>query len=265
MPPMRFSSLRIDIVDRVAQLTLARPRQLNALDLAFARELAQATQELARDPSVRAVVISGEGRAFSAGGDVAEFHANVDRGSAFLAEMVGQLHIGILNLLQMPKPVIAAVNGVVAGGAMGLFLAADIAIAAESATFVMAYTGIGVCPDGASTFFVPRLLGSRRALELMLTNRRLSAKEALDWGLVNQVVPDADLAATVRAQAERLSSGPTLAYAEVRALVRQSFSNTIEAQLEQEARALAAMGATADFREGVTAFVQKRKPSFTGQ
>jgi 2-(1,2-epoxy-1,2-dihydrophenyl)acetyl-CoA isomerase len=179
--------------------------------------------------------------------------------------MVGQLHVGILNLVQMPKPVIAAVNGVVAGGAMGLFLAADIAIAAESATFVMAYTGISVCPDGASTFFVPRLIGSRRALELMLTNRRLSAKEAFDWGLVNQVVPDADLAATVRAQAERLSSGPTLAYAEVRALVRQTLSNTVETQLAQEARALSAMGATADFREGVTAFVQKWQPSFTGR
>lgn len=148
---------------------------------------------------------------------------------------------------------------------MGLFLAADLAIAAESATFVMAYTGIGVCPDGGSTFFVPRLVGQRRALELMLTNRRLSAREALDWGLVNQVVPDADLVAAVRAQAERLAHGPTLAFAQARALLRQSFSNTAEAQLEQEARSLAAMGATADFREGVTAFVEKRSPSFSGR
>jgi 2-(1,2-epoxy-1,2-dihydrophenyl)acetyl-CoA isomerase len=129
----------------------------------------------------------------------------------------------------------------------------------------MAYTNIGVCPDGGSTFFVPRLVGSRRALELMLTNRRLSSREALDWGLVNQVVPDVDLGSTVRAQAEALAQGPTLAYAEARALVRQSFSNTAKAQLEQEARSLAAMGATADFREGVGAFVQKRKPAFTGR
>jgi 2-(1,2-epoxy-1,2-dihydrophenyl)acetyl-CoA isomerase len=265
MPRMSFASVRIDIADHVGTLTMARPRQLNALDLTSARELAQATQELGRDPSVRAVVISGEGKAFSAGGDVAEFHANVDRGSEFLAELVGQFHIGIMNLLEMPKPVIAAVNGVVAGGAIGLFLAADLAVAAESATFVMAYTGIGVCPDGGSTFFVPRLIGSRRALELMLTNRRLGAQEALDWGLVNQVVPDAELATTVRTLAQRLASGPTLAYAEARALVRQSFSNTAKAQLEQEARGIAAMGATADFREGVTAFVEKRKPKFTGK
>ncbi len=265
MPSVNYSSLRIDITDHVGTLILARPRQLNAMDLASARELAQATQELARNDSVRAVVITGEGRAFSSGGDVAEFHANVERGSAFLAELVGQFHLAILNLLEMPKPVVAGVNGVVAGGAMGLFLAADLAIAAESATFVMAYTGIGVCPDGASTFFVPRLIGARRALELMLTNRRLDSREALAWGLVNQVVPDADLAASVRAQAERLACGPTLAYAEARALVRQSFSNTARTQLEQEARGLAAMGATADFREGVTAFVQKRKPVFNGR
>jgi 2-(1,2-epoxy-1,2-dihydrophenyl)acetyl-CoA isomerase len=262
---MKCSSLRIDVSNQVGWLTLARPRQLNALDLAAARELARATQELASDPAVRAVVITGEGRAFSAGGDVAEFQANVDRGSAFLAELVGHLHIAILHLLEMPKPVIAGVNGVVAGGAMGLFLAADLAIAAESASFVMAYTGIGVCPDGGSTFFIPRLIGPRRALELMLSNRRLSSREALDWGLVNRVVPDADLATTVRAQAEGLASGPTLAYAEARALVRQSFSNTAKTQLEQEARSLAAMGATADFREGVGAFVQKRKPAFAGK
>jgi 2-(1,2-epoxy-1,2-dihydrophenyl)acetyl-CoA isomerase len=262
---MTFSSLRIDITDQIGWLTLTRPRQLNAIDLACARELARATQELGRDPSVRAVVVAGEGRAFSAGGDVAEFHSHVDSGSAFLAELVGHLHVAILHLLEMPKPVVAAVNGVVAGGGMGLFLAADLAIAAESAAFVMAYTGIGVCPDGGSTFFVPRLVGARRALELMLTNRRLSAREALDWGLVNQVVPDADLAATVRAQAERLANGPTLAFAEARALLRQSFSNTAKTQLEQEARSLAAMGATADFREGVTAFVEKRSPAFSGR
>jgi 2-(1,2-epoxy-1,2-dihydrophenyl)acetyl-CoA isomerase len=262
---MTFSSLRIDITDQIGWLTLTRPRQLNAIDLACARELARATQELGRDPSIRAVVVAGEGRAFSAGGDVAEFHAHVDSGSAFLAELVGHLHVAILHLLEMPKPVVAAVNGVVAGGGMGLFLAADLAVAAESAAFVMAYTGIGVCPDGGSTFFVPRLVGARRALELMLTNRRLSAREALDWGLVNQVVPDADLAATVRAQAERLAHGPTLAFAEARALLRQSFSNTAKTQLEQEARSLAAMGATDDFREGVTAFVEKRSPTFSGR
>jgi len=265
MPGMVFSSLRIDIANHIGRLTLTRPRQLNAIDLSAARELARATQELACDPSVRAVVVTGEGRAFSAGGDVGEFHAHADSGSAFLAELVGHLHVAILHLLEMPKPVVAGVNGVVAGGGMGLFLAADLAIAAESASFVMAYTGIGVCPDGGSTFFVPRLVGSRRALELMLTNRRLSAREALDWGLVNQVVPDAELATAVQAQAERLASGPTLAFAEARALVGQSLSNTAKAQLEQEARSLAAMGATADFREGVTAFVEKRKPTFTGR
>ena len=265
MARMTSSLVRLTVGDGIGCLTVTRPDRLNSIDLATAQELARATGELGRDPSVRTVVVTGEGRAFSAGGDVGEFHAHVDRAPAFLAELVGHLHVAITNLLEMPKPVIAGVNGVVAGGGVGLFLAADLAIAAESASIVMAYTGIGIAPDGGSTFFLPRLLGSRRALELVLTNRRLSAREALDWGLVNQVVPDAELAASVRRQAELLAAGPTLAFAQARALLRQSLSNSAAVQLAQEAQSLAAMGATADFREGVTAFVEKRRPTFTGR
>jgi 2-(1,2-epoxy-1,2-dihydrophenyl)acetyl-CoA isomerase len=262
---MTFSALRTEIADGIGWLALSRPDRLNAIDLGAAQELRRATGELRRDPTVRAVVVTGEGRAFCAGGDVGEFHAHADRAPAFLAELVGHLHVAILDLLEMPKPVLASVNGVVAGGGMGLFLAADLAIAAESASFVMAYTGIGVSPDAGSTFFVPRLVGARRALELVLTNRRLSAREALDWGLVNRVVPDAELAGATQRQAQSLASGPTLAFAQARALLRRSFSTAVEAQLEQEARSLAAMGATADFREGVTAFVDKRRPAFSGR
>jgi 2-(1,2-epoxy-1,2-dihydrophenyl)acetyl-CoA isomerase len=262
---MTYSSLRIDLADGVGWLTLTRPQQLNAIDLVAARELADATGELRQDASVRAVVVTGQGRAFSAGGDVEQFRAEIAHAPAFLTELVGHLHVAILHLLEMPKPVLAAVNGVVAGGGMGLFLAADLAIAAESAAFVMAYTGIGVSPDAGSTFFVPRLIGMRRTLELVLTNRRLSAREALDWGLVNQVVPDGELARAAGQQAERLAQGPTLAFAEARALVRQSFASTAAVQLQHEARSLAVMAATADFREGVAAFVEKRPPAFNGR
>jgi len=265
MSRMSFSTLRLDIEGALGVLTLCRPDRLNAIDLATAKELRRATGELRRDAAIRAVVVTGEGSAFSAGGDVGEFHARVDQAPAFLTELVGHLHVAILDLLDMEKPVVAAVNGVVAGGGMGLFLAADLAIAAESARFVMAYTGIGVAPDAGSTFFVPRLIGERRALELILCNRRLSAREALDWGLVNQVVPDAELGSAARALAGRLATGPTLAFARARALLRQSLASTPEAQLEAEARALAAMGATADFREGVGAFVEKRRPAFRGR
>ncbi len=265
MPRMPYSALRIHESNGVGFLTLARADRLNAIDLAAARELRAATGELRRNDAIRAVVVTGEGRAFSAGGDVAEFHANLDRAPAFLTELVGHLHAAIRDLLEMDKPGVAAVAGVVAGGGMGLFLAADLAIAAESASFVMAYTGIGVSPDAGSTFFVPRLIGARRALELVLTNRRLSAREALDFGLVNQVVPDADLAATVRGQAERLAAGPTRAFAQARALIHRSFASSPAEQLAEETRSLAAMGATEDFREGVTAFVEKRRPVFRGR
>ena len=261
---MTYSTLRLEIQDGIGWLTLARPRRFNPIGLATARELGQALGELRGEASVRAVVLAGEGRAFSAGGDVAEFHREIERAPAFLAELVGHLHAAIALLLDMPKPVIASVGGVVAGGGMGLFLAADLAVAAESASFVMAYTGIGASPDGGSTFFLPRLVGTRRAMELVLTNRRLGAREALAWGLVNDVVPDADLGSAVRSLAARLASGPTQAFAQARMLLRRSFASTSAAQLEQETRSLVAMAATADFREGVTAFVEKRPPVFTG-
>jgi 2-(1,2-epoxy-1,2-dihydrophenyl)acetyl-CoA isomerase len=221
--------------------------------------------EVRRDSSVRALVLAGEGKAFSAGGDVGEFHAQIDSIPAFLHELVGHFHAAIIDLLHMEKPVIASVAGVVAGGGMGLFMAADLAVAAENASFVMAYTGIGASPDGGTTFFLPRLVGARRAMELMLTNRRLTAREALDWGLVNQVVPSADLASTVRRLANQMASGPTQAFAQVRTLIRRSFSNTAEAQVDEEAQGLVTMAATADLREGVTAFVEKRTPTFTGR
>ncbi len=259
------STFRLDITDGVGWLTLTQPRHLNPLNLAGARDLRQAVADIRRDPAIRALVLTGEGRSFSAGGDVGEFHANLHRTSDFFDELIGHLHATITDLLAMPKPVVAGVNGVVAGGAMGLFMAADLAIAAERASFVMAYTGIGVSPDGGSTFFLPRMLGSRRALELLLTNRKLSAREALDWGLVNQVVADDQLDATMRALAARLASGPTRAFAQARALVLGSHARSAADQLEAEKRALLAMAATADFREGVTAFVEKRTPTFTGR
>jgi 2-(1,2-epoxy-1,2-dihydrophenyl)acetyl-CoA isomerase len=256
--------LGMRIADGIAWLVLSQPERLNPLGRSSMKELRHAVAAVAGDASVRAVILAGEGRAFSAGGDVAEFHAELSRAPAFLAELVAHLHAAITALLQMPKPVIAYTAGVVAGGGMGLFLAADLAIAAESASFVMAYTGIGASPDGGSTFFLPRVVGTRRALELALTNRRLTAREALDWGLVNQVVPDAEVEKAALDLATRLASGPTLAFAHARALLRQSFLHTPEAQMEHETRSLLATAATADFREGVTAFVERRPPIFTG-
>jgi len=262
---MDRSTLKIEITDGCAWLTLSQPDRLNSITPESARELRDAVSAIGRDPNVRVLVLAGEGRAFCAGGDVAQFHAHLGDAPAFLDRLVETVHEIINDLLVMPKPVIASVGGVVAGGGMALFMAADLAIAAESATFVMAYSGIGASPDGGSTFFLPRLVGSRRALELVLTNRRLSAAEALEWGLVNQVVPDGGLAGAVKELALRLAQGPTLAFSQARALVRQSFANTAQTQLDLEKHGLIAMAGTADFREGVTAFVEKRRPSFKGR
>jgi 2-(1,2-epoxy-1,2-dihydrophenyl)acetyl-CoA isomerase len=165
----------------------------------------------------------------------------------------------------MPKPVIAAVNGVVAGGGMGLMLACDLAYAVETATLTMAYTRIGANPDGSSTFWLPRLVGVRRALELIYTNRILSAQEALSWGILNGVVPPERFPDEVYAVARQLAQGPTLAYARAKKLCYSSVNETLETQMEHEARDIADSGKTEDFREGIQAFMQKRAPIFQGR
>ncbi len=165
----------------------------------------------------------------------------------------------------MDAPLIAAVNGIAAGAGFSFAAACDLAIAAESATFTSAYTASALTPDGSSTYFVPRLVGMRRAMELMLTNRRLSAAEALEWGLINQVVPDDELMATAQRMAAKLAAGGTLAFGAVKRMLHESFSGTLETQMEMEARAIAAMSHTKDGREGIDAFLNKRKPEYRGE
>jgi 2-(1,2-epoxy-1,2-dihydrophenyl)acetyl-CoA isomerase len=165
----------------------------------------------------------------------------------------------------MPKPSITAVNGVAAGGGMSLALAGDLILATEAARFTMAYTQIGASPDGSSSFTLPRLVGVKRALELTFLNRVLSAREAMGWGIVNQVFPDDQFAQKVREIATQLAQGPTQAYGRAKALFYSSTSETLETQMELEAQLIAASGKTADFREGITAFVEKRKPAFHGR
>jgi len=261
---MDYQALLYENADGIARITLSRPKSLNALDLTLGSELRNALEEVRHDASVRVLVLTGLGRGFSAGGDVASFHAHVDAAPQYLRELLMHFHTAIATLLELSVPVIAGINGVTAGAGMGFCLAADLAIAAESAVFNMAYTGIGATPDGSTTYFLPRVVGTRRAMEMVLLNRTLSADEALTWGLVNEVVPDDELAAAVQALAERLRDGPTRAYGNARRLIRESHNTQLATQLEDEGNSIAAMGATADFREGVTAFIEKRKPHFTG-
>jgi 2-(1,2-epoxy-1,2-dihydrophenyl)acetyl-CoA isomerase len=247
----------------VAHLTLNRPRAFNAMSPALMVEFRAAAAEIAADASVRAVVVTGAGKAFSAGGDLRSF-ADSDDVSGLLRTMTRDLHAGLVSLASMNAPVIAAVNGVAAGAGMSLAAACDLVVAAESATFTMAYTAAGLTPDGSSTWFLPRLIGLRRTQELMLTNRRLSAAEALDWQLVNQVVPDDQLGAEVEKLATRLACGATGAFGVVKKLLSASSNRELEAQLAAEAEGIASQAATPDGQEGIAAFLEKRKPEFSG-
>ena len=196
---MPYETVTYDIAEAVATITLSRPTAYNALDLTLARELFAAALEADEDRAVRCVVITGAGNAFCAGGDVKAFHESADRAGILIKRLTTYLHGAVSRLARSPKPVIMAVNGIAAGGGMSLALAGDLVVAAESAKFNMAYSKIAASPDGSSTYFLPRMIGLRRSLELHYTNRTLSAREAMDWGLVNRVYPDAEFRAATAA------------------------------------------------------------------
>ncbi len=256
-----YETVDLDVRDGVAHLTLNRPDAANGINLELARDLMDATLAIAPDPADRVVLLTGAGKMFCAGGDVKGFAA-VDDLPTYLRETLGPLHVAIANLVRGDAPVVAAVQGSAAGACMGLVGASDLVVAAESTKFVMAYTGIGFTPDGSSSWFLPRLVGLRRALELTMTNRVLSAAEALDWGLISQVVPDDELQDAAAALATKVASGPPQALAVAKRLLHTSLEETLETHLAREAEAISAASATAEGIEGVAAFVDKRKPVF---
>jgi 2-(1,2-epoxy-1,2-dihydrophenyl)acetyl-CoA isomerase len=262
---MPDETLTLDIQDHIATLTMNRPDAYNAVNEPLARQLLELITQVDDDPAVRCVVLTGAGKAFCAGGDVKGFHDHLPHVGVHLKQLTHLLHGAVSRIARMPKPVIAAVNGVVAGGGMGLMLACDLAYAVETATLTMAYTRIGANPDGSSTFWLPRLVGVRRALELIYTNRILSAQEALSWGILNGVVAPERFPDDVYAVARQLAQGPTLAYARAKKLCYSSVNETLETQMEHEARDIADSGKTEDFREGIQAFMQKRAPIFQGR
>jgi 2-(1,2-epoxy-1,2-dihydrophenyl)acetyl-CoA isomerase len=262
---MRYETIALDVADGVATLTLNRPEAYNALSLALGRELFHAVLEVDEDPAVRCVVITGAGKAFCGGGDVKEFVQSLPRIGVLIKELTTYVHGAVSRLVRTPKPVITAVNGVAAGGGLALALAGDLVVAAESARFTMAYSRIGATPDGSSTYWLPRLVGLRRAMELFYTNRVLTAREAVDWGLATRAVADAEFPEAVRRLAAELAQGPTLALGRGKRLLHLATTESLETQMEHESQAIAGSAHTEDFAEGVRAFAEKRTPVFRGR
>ena len=245
----------------VLTITLNRPDVLNAFNAAMHQALSAALKEAEAD-EVRAVVITGAGRGFCVGQDLTEFReAPGDIGE----RLRGNYHPNILALRRLEKPVLAAVNGPAAGAGLSFACACDLRLAAASATFVPAFINIGLVPDSGGTYFVRRLLGTARAFEWMTSGRRLSAAEALDWGLVSEVVADEKLAERAAERAAELAAMPTRGVGLTKRLFDNAENATLEEQLELEAQLQTAATQTADFREGVNAFLEKREPRFEGR
>jgi len=249
-----------------ARILLNRPEALNAWNEQFGRDLLDAVTSLSADEGVRAVLITGAGRGFSSGADLKEQRSTTEDGLPDLSARLKEIyHPIITGLREMPKPVVAAVNGPAVGIGCSLALAADLIVAAESAYFLLAFVNIGLVPDGGSTAFLPARVGYARAAEMAMLGERVTAQQALDWGLINQVVPDDELDATSSALLERLANGPTASYAGSKRLLNRRMYADLAGQLDAEAEAQRDQGNSKDFIEGVLAFVEKRPPNFTGR
>src|SRR3954470_10725344 len=243
---------------------LNRPEALNARDEQFGQDLLDAVSTVASDDSVRAVLITGAGRGFSSGADLKEQRATADGAPDLSSRLREVYHPIITALREMPKPVIAAVNGPAVGIGCSLALAADLIVAAESAYFLLAFVNIGLVPDGGSTAFLPARIGYARAAEMAMLGERVPAEQALQWGLINRVVPDEDLEGAADALLQLLANGPTRSYAGSKRLLNRRTYADLDGQLAAEAEAQRGQGRSKDFIEGVMAFVEKREPDFTG-
>ncbi|MBF6176445.1 enoyl-CoA hydratase/isomerase family protein [Nocardia blacklockiae] len=257
-----YQTLRFEQSGSIARITLNRPEAANGIDHVLGRELAQLASLCADDPALKVVTLTGAGKFFSAGGDLKAMAAQGGEAGAYVKGLADDLHAAISSFARMDALLITAVNGIAAGAGFSLAVTGDLVITGESASFTMAYTRAGLSPDGGASYYLPRLIGLRRTQDLMLTNRALSAGEALEWGLVHRVVPDAELATAVDELAEKFAAGPRHANANVKKLLLVSSSHTLEEQLARESAFIATCADSTDGREGIDAFLGKRAPKF---
>jgi 2-(1,2-epoxy-1,2-dihydrophenyl)acetyl-CoA isomerase len=248
------------------RLTLNRPETLNAWTAEFGHELGQVLENEAADPSVRAVLITGAGRGFSSGADLkAGFDPHPDDGRPDVRKELDELyHPIITGVRELPKPIVAAVNGPAVGIGASLAFACDLVLAAESAYFGLAFVNIGLMPDGGSTLFVPAAVGKARAFQMALLGERVPAQQAFDWGLINQVLPDDQLMGEASALVEKLAAGPTRSYASSKKALNNMLFPNMQGQLDLEAELQHELARSADFMEGALAFVEKRPANFGG-
>lgn len=247
----------------IARVTLNRPEAGNAIDLAMARALVEIAIRCETDAGIRCVVLTGAGRLFCAGGDVGLFKSAGDHVDALLSELAGTLHMALARFARMAKPLLVLVNGPAAGAGLSLAIGADVVLCARSAHFTAAYGTLGLTPDGGMSWWLPRLVGLRKAQEIILTNRRIKADEAEAIGMVTRTVDDDALAAEGEAMAVRLSQAAVGAIGAARALLRESLETSLEAQLEREVAAITRSGAAPECREGLAAYFEKRAANFT--
>jgi len=257
--------VRYQVDQGVATIQLNRPEAGNAIDLTLVEDFYEAVFRAGDDPAVRAVLLGGAGRSLSAGGDLAML-AGLEKGElpGRLRQMIDLYHLALDRLTRIDAPVVCAVRGAAAGGGLGLLHVADVVIAAEDSKFALGYAALGLPSDGGNTWFLPRLVGLRRAQQLMLLNRRITAPEALDWGLVTEIVPAAEVEQRALELAQQLAAGPTEAFGRMKRLLRDSWTTDLPGQLSAETTQMSEAGASDDAAEGIAAFVAKRTPTFHG-
>jgi len=260
---IKLKTIEFEQDRQVAVITLNRPDAANGLNAQLAADLKKGAKFCDNTDTIRAIVLTANGRFFCAGGDIKFMSGQGDNIAAAVKGLADDLHLAISTFVRGSKPLIIAVNGMAAGAGFSLAVTGDIVIASDQAAFTMAYTKAGLSPDGSSSYFLPRLVGLRRAQDLMLTNRKLSAQEAFEWGLVTRLVPADELMPSAMNLAHDLASGSKGANAAVKKLLLTSFNNSLETQMEIEGREISARAASPDGREGITAFVEKRPPDFS--